>query len=656
MPHFLPIRAASGQVSMSCFRRVSLLVGLLLVALCAGPLRAAEMARRPAADFARLPFLEDPKLSPDGRKMLARISVDGVEKLAVVPLAGGERVVADIGAYDLISYRWVTDDWIAIAVGETGDIAGNEVYGTRLVRASADLSRREIVGKNEGGQYAHRVIWSATDGRPTVLQVRQSSIYFGDGFWPKVVEVDLATGRTRTVTVPVTGVTAWFADAAGSVRAGIGRSNGGRDLRLLFREGGSGPFRTIDTASVRTDERLLLPQLFGPDPEKLLAIQDDPDGFAALYEIDTANSGARRLIHGVPGYDIEGIVTDPTGARLLGVRLTDTAERVHWLDPEMAEIQKALDGSVKPGARVRIVSTSRDAVRMLVHVGSAAEPGRYYLFDRASGTMRHLAWVNDSIRGPLHPVSSFRCKARDGLEIEAVLTLPRQPRPGPLPAIVLPHGGPQDRDSERWDWLAQFLAERGYAVVQPNYRGSSGYGRAFIDKAEGQWGLAMQDDLLDAIRHLAAEGKIDPGRVCIAGASYGGYAAMRAAHRDAAHYRCAISYAGVSDLARMLRYDGRFLWGSANRDQWRRNAPDLAAVSPVNSAAEVGIPMLILHGAEDRRVPVTQSRILADRLKAAGKDVTYIEQKLGDHGLSREADRLEFLEAMETFLSRHNPA
>jgi dipeptidyl aminopeptidase/acylaminoacyl peptidase len=220
----------------------------------------------------------------------------------------------------------------------------------------------------------------------------------------------------------------------------------------------------------------------------------------------------------------------------------------------------------------------------------------------------------------------------------------------------MPHGGPWARDSESWDWWAQFLADRGYAVVQPNYRGSSGFGTAFEEAGYGEMGLKMQDDLNDALAHLAREGIADPKRVCIVGGSYGGYAAMRAAHRDPGLYRCAVSYAGVSDLEALRRYDKRFLGGGYVTDRFKTQAPDLEAVSPLTHAADVGIPVLLVHGKADKRVPVRQSRAFHERLQQAGKDVTYIEQPLGDHHLTREADRLQFLEAMEAFLARHNPA
>jgi dipeptidyl aminopeptidase/acylaminoacyl peptidase len=361
-------------------------------------------------------------------------------------------------------------------------------------------------------------------------------------------------------------------------------------------------------------------------------------------------------VFGIEGFDIDGIVTDREQTRLLGVATTENSSRVHWLDPDMAKLQDAMDKAL-PGRQASILSMDAKRQRLVVLVGGADRPGSYYFMDADDGRLQRIGHVNIKIGATaLNPVRTIRYKARDGLEMSAVLTLPARREAKALPVVVMPHGGPFARDSEEWDWWAQFLAERGYAVIQPNFRGSSGFGTDFANKGEGQWGLAMQDDVNDALAWLGKEGIGDPKRAAIVGASYGGYAALRAAQREGGLYRCAISFAGVSDLDALRKYDSNFL-NSGRRSDWlRKQAPDLKSVSPLNFPEQFSIPVLLVHGKADQRVPVKQSRQMADRLKQAGKKVTYIEQPLGDHHLSREEDRLGLLKATEAFLAEHNPA
>ncbi|UUX98695.1 alpha/beta hydrolase family protein [Sphingomonas sp. J315] len=357
-------------------------------------------------------------------------------------------------------------------------------------------------------------------------------------------------------------------------------------------------------------------------------IDDDAEGFSTLYTMDLATLERGEALFGTKGYDIGGIIPDATRTKLLGVTVHGDRPGIHWIDPEMVAMQQTVSGLVK-GAQVSIQSVSADLSTAIIAIGGADAPGGFFLFKRAGNTLMPLGYTNPSIKmRRMHPVKTIRYKARDGLEIAAVLTLPVG-RKDKLPLIVMPHGGPRARDSETWDWWAQFLADRGYAVIQPNYRGSTGYGTKFMEMGEGQWGLAMQDDLNDAVTELAKLGIADPKRVCMVGGSYGGYAAIRAAQRDGSLYRCAVSFAGVSDLNRMVRHHRNFLYGNIRGAWLREQAPDLKSVSPINFPEQFTIPVLLVHGEKDGVVPVAQSREMVEQLKKAGKDVTYIVQPEG---------------------------
>ncbi|MDO7836569.1 S9 family peptidase [Sphingobium sp. HBC34] len=614
-------------------------------------------------DFAALPLMASPALSPDGLHIAARVAVKGEQRLVIADIAEGPNRVRQIalGDNDLNWWQWVNDDWLLAGIGAETNVQGAPWYLSRVVSLKRDGSKLNLLAKQVAAQHADDVIWIARDGTPRILLSYQSSIYVNEpGFWPKVDEVDISTGRMRNVVDSRDHVRSWYADAAGTVRMGVGYNDSTRTAKLLYRPDARTSFRVIDRADRRRDESLVTPLLFTPDPTKAIA-SDNHAGTDALYELNLGTLELGKKLFEAPGFDIGWVEKDASGTALGGVHYTADAPMVHWFDTNLANIQADLDKAV--GDRhARIMSTSRDGQRLIVHVGTADQPGVYYYYDTANGTMSPLSRVSERFPGTvrLAPVKTIRYKARDGLEIAAVLTLPKNRDAKNLPLILLPHGGPFARDSEAWDWWVQFLAWRGYAVLQPNYRGSSGYGTAFAEKGEGQWGLAMQDDLNDAVDWAVKQGIADAKRVCMVGASYGGYAAMRAAQRDGAKYRCAVSYAGVSDLAAMMRYDSRFLNHGTRKDWLKEQAPDFAAVSPINFAAQFSSPILLMHGKKDRRVQVGQSREMAEKLKAAGKvdgrDYIYVEQPLGDHHFSREADRLDFLQRLDDFLKAHNPA
>ncbi len=616
---------------------------------------APSPARHSIADFAQVPRVEGPQISPDGKSIAVKVAIKGTQYFAVLSLDGGKRQLIALGESDLNWWRWVNDDWLVIGVGQTSKVEADDWYLTRALGVSAKDGKIVRLAASNAAQSADDVIWTAHDGTPRILLSYQTSIYSNDpGFWPRVDEFDVSTGRRRSVQGPMAGVMSWYADGGGVVRMGIGHGEDGRSTRVLYRTAAGKGFRTIDRAKSR-DDAVIVPALFLPDGTHAMMIADDDKGLSTLYELDLTTLARGKTLFASDGYDIGGLVTDETGYGLLGVSVNERSPAIRWIDPDLAAMEAQAAKLVK-GATVRVLSFSRDHQTAIVRAGAPDAPGLFLLFDRKAGTLDTLAFASDAFQQHrLHPVRTIHYKARDGLDIAAVLTLPAG-RQTDLPLIVMPHGGPFARDTEEWDWWTQFLADRGYAVIQPNYRGSSGYGTPFTAKGEGQWGLAMQDDLNDAVTALAKQGIADPKRVCMVGASYGGYAAERAAQRDGTLFRCAISYAGVSDLSAMLRYDSKFLMAGVRSDWMRKQAPDLNAVSPVNYPEQFAIPLLVVHGVKDRVVPVRQSRQLVAKLRKAGKPVEYLEQPLADHHFSRTEDRQSFLEAMEAFLARYNPA
>jgi dienelactone hydrolase len=640
-----------------------LMVGWPLLAQEAPPPAATtKVAPVPltAETFAATPFMERPSLSPNGQFIAARVAAKNGRSLVVLPIFDKSAKMTSVGldnsVIDVDWWRWVNNDWLVVGVSANDTIEGEKFRVSRVLSLERVTGKITLLARRAAGQNAGNLIWVARDGTPRILLGVQNSIYLNENFWPEVSEVDVSTGKMKTVVNARPGILDYYADEQGVVRLGYGYDGEKRIAKLIYRSDAKQPFKILDRANLAKDEGLSFPAIFLPEPDKALTI-DNPDGYQALYELDLKTLTLGKKVFGVEGYDISGIVPNPSGNGVAGVSLIENRGRIHWLDPELAKMQAEFDKAVGPGRAV-VESYSADGQLMLVQIGGPDQAGAFYLFNRqGSGALTRFAYVDERLKlNKFAPVTTIQYKARDGVTIPAVLTLPKVATPTNLPLIVLPHGGPDARDSEGWDWWVQFLAAKGYAVVQPNYRGSTGFGKAHYDLGDRQWGGTMQDDLNDAIAHLAKEGIADAKRVCMVGASYGGYAAMRAAQRDGKMFRCAISFAGVSDLGAIAKFDRNSLFGKEAVSYLKGKAPDFESVSPLRAPEQFSAPILLVHGKNDLRVPVEQSRKMAAKLKEAGKDHRYIEQPLGDHHFSRQEDRLQFLQEMESFLAKHNPA
>ena len=625
----------------------------------------------PMAVFARLPETERPRINTDGTALAAKVRVNGEQILAIIPLDqpnARPMLIARDGEFDqrddvrTTGWEWIDPDNLLISIASRTDVDGQRVDATRVIAYNRRTRQTTRLGWEGTFVYGSDVLWRSTSGPPRILLGRLAA---GRGTErinnQEVVEVDVTTGRTRLITAPRRGVSEWYADGEGNLRLGTSYDRNTGRLQALYRSDGDGNFDTIISERMERYADPPLPVAFLPGEKALVVSRHE--GFRAVYEMDLRTMEIGRKVFGVDGYDVEAgdIRLNPERNALDGVAVTRDRTEYHWMNPRLREIQQVLDETF--GAHnARIVSADRPRQNIVVHVGGANQAGGYYLYQTETGSMRLIGWMNTTLQDmELNPVRTIRYRASDGQTIAAVLTLPRLREPRNLPLIVMPHGGPWSRDSEDWDSIgwAQAMAELGYAVIQPNYRGSSGYGQAWEAMSDGNWGMRMQDDLNDAVDHLAREGIADRGRVCMMGWSYGGYAASRAAQRDGGRYRCAISGAGVHDLPEMVAYDRDYL-GRYGSQYIGSAAGRLADVSPSRFARQYSAPILIVHGARDVRVPVAQSRDLVDRLRRAGKvegrDFVYVEQPRNTHNLPLEADRLQFLEEVQRFLARHNPA
>lgn len=643
------------------------------LSILAAPAQASSSAapdrQLPLATFARLPQTEAPRISANGSAIAAKVRANGKQALAIIPLATvnarPEVVYSDEDAnfdgskgHRVVAWDWLDDENLLITVGQQGNVAGQETEERRVVAYNRTTKELVRLGWRNCFVSCGNVIWTSRSGPARILISRNAS---GRGYErlgnQEVIEVDVRTGRQEVLIPPRQGVQNWYADGEGNVRLGLHFDRSRGRLTALYRAPGEVNFRTVYREEVERYREAPIPIVFLPGDRAVVTSRHE--GFTAVYEMNLTTMELGRRIYGVDGYDVGFVTENHENNGLAGFSYIDTRPRQHWLDARLREIHQGIEEAFGAG-NARIVSSDRARETIVVHAGKPNQAGGYYLYDTKSGDIRHIGWLNNEFRDmELNPVSTIRYAASDGKKIEAVLTLPRRREAKNLPLIVLPHGGPWARDYEQFDMWAQPLAELGYAVVQPNFRGSSGYGYDWESASDGNWGERMQDDLLDAVTHLAGQGIADRQRVCIFGWSYGGYAASRAAQRDGQHYRCAISGAGVHDLPKMVAYDKNYL-GVHGAKYLGSAASRLADVSPARFPAQYSIPILIVHGAKDQRVPVDQSRDLVAQLKKAGKvegrDFVYLEQPENTHHLPLESDRTQLLEAMSSFLARHNPA
>ena len=653
------------RFDLGCNMLRNFLACLCLIAASAASAEPAAVTPKavtklPVEAFAQIPFVERAKISPNGTRLAGLLGIGGAQSIAILNMFDTSDKPVRISVPDgtqANSVRWVNEDNIVVGLTTLLPVENDRWYVSRAIAISRKSGKITKLLWDSGGQNAGDILWIPSDGSNEILISAQDSIYSNeDGFWPTVYRVDVTTGRKRLAAKGHEGVLSWSADSAGNIRAGEGYDDSTRTSRLLYRAEGNGLFRTIDRADFRKGEGLHPPFMFLPGTSHGLVLHDDEHGNTGIYEYDLATQKDVKPIFIPTKGDVEGVILSADESALLGAYTSAQTDNLHWFDPKLAELQTQFDKAV-PNANVRIESFSQDRTKMLVRVSSADMPGVIFYYDTAVGSLKKIAPINEQIGGKhLAPVTLVHYKARDGLEIEGILTLPAGRDPKKLPFIVLPHGGPWGQDTLGYDYWSQFLANRGYAVLQPNFRGSTGYGTPFVDKGKGQLGLAIQDDVTDGVKWAITEGIADPKRLCIVGASYGGYAAMWGVVKDPDLYRCAISISGVASLRRETNDFGNDFRAGLYRDQWKAMTPDFAAVSPLNATGRIEVPLLLIHGKKDVTVDHVHSAKMYAAMQKAGKAVEFVSVPLADHYFTRQPDRVTLLTAMESFLTKYNPA
>jgi dipeptidyl aminopeptidase/acylaminoacyl peptidase len=385
------------------------------------------------------------------------------------------------------------------------------------------------------------------------------------------------------------------------------------------------------------------------------SVEDEATGEDRWFEMPLAGGDAAEILK---DEQVGGNYIDPRNRQLIGYVRDGDVPEAHFYDARQEKVMAATRRAF-PGVNVRLVDWSDRFDHLIVRTDGIGDPLTWWKVDIATGQANPLGVSYPMVAADVGPMRMVRYKAADGLDVSGVLTLPPGRPAKNLPVVLFPHGGPSARDYPGFDWWAQAFAAQGYAVFQPNFRGSTGYGAAFQHAGNGEWGRKMQTDISDGLAELVRQGIVDPKRACIMGASYGGYAALAGVTLQQGLYRCAVAVAGVSDVQQMYQTDVAESGSDPALIRGLKaeigSGRALKDVSPIRFAERADAPILLIHGKDDTVVQYAQSSAMARALRQAGKPVEFVTLPGEDHWLSKSATRLAMLQAALTFVERNNP-
>lgn len=650
-------------------------------------LRAAvsALALAASAASAEAPSVADPVAALFGvRESAVGVDLSPSGKLVsyVAPAAGGGSVgfIADVQSGDTKAFlnsgkgperlrwcRFVTEKrlvcrYTANLVGDDGVLLGF----SRLIAVNSDGTELKQLGQRSSfydagiRQFDGEVLDWLPDGNGSVLMMRQYMPETGTTGTRMVRNKNGAgVDRIDTLTLKVTGVEAPEPDAGGYMSDGTGkvrllqRIATKQDMltgksKFFFRTEGSRDWKALTDW---VDEDHFQPLAIDATTNSLYALKP-LNGRKALYRVKLTQAPTTELVASNPRVDIDSIIRSANGQRVIGYSYVVDKRTGEYFDPEYKALVTALGGAIPNLPIIDVERTSADGSKVLVHAGSDNDPGRYFLFDKAAKNLAEIMLVRPELENKkLASVKPVSVKSPDGVTIPAYLTLPPGKEPKNLPAVVLPHGGPSDRDEWGFDWLAQYIAAKGYAVLQPEYRGSAGFGDAWLmQNGFKSWRTSI-GDITASARWLASEGIADPKRLAIVGWSYGGYAALQSAATDPSLFKAVAAIAPVTDLSMLTKEEEDYI----NADIVARfigNGPHIVEGSPLRHASQIKAPVLLVHGDLDMNVHSLESEKMSAALQAAGTPVEFLRFKTLDHQLEDGAARTEMLTKIGQLLDR----
>ncbi|NKC00852.1 MAG: prolyl oligopeptidase family serine peptidase [Pseudomonadales bacterium] len=605
---------------------------------------------------AGLAQFDDLDLSRDGNHLLMVRAQENAYALVVRDLATNSDLTLYQGSHEtgLINWcRWANDTRIVCSLRFYQSIPRmGFVAATRMFAINIDGTERlELVrpARNRLGsppvwnaQVQDRVVnWLGDDPSHILVQINRDHPNRPSVYRLNIYDNDLIrTQRPRRL------VRRWYASHEGTVRLAIGYRYD--ETPVLYHVVG----RRLVPLSGNGFKSEIPPQPVGftTDGKDAFISMTNGQDRHAIYRLNLETGELTEEVFRHPGYDIfGGLFQHPKTGEPLGVGYTDHHPNFEWFDDEMERLVNHIEDEL-PGKYFRLLATDAAYKKMLVYTYGGISP-RYYIYNLETDSLDLVGHSYPQLKDEaVVDLAPMQYTSRDGTKIPAYVATPQGPPP--YATVLLPHGGPYARDSAEFDPWTQFLVDAGYAVLKPNYRGSVGYGEAFMQAGYRQWGLKMQEDLIDGLYSLVDQGLADPDRVCMVGASYGGYSALVSTFKFNEQIKCAVSMAGIADLKKMVERTAFFDLKKRNRERIQ-SSKNLAANSPLAQVQDIDTPILLVHGVQDTVVRVRQSRRLANALAQHGKNFRYVEQPIGDHFLSYKSQREQLFGEMDSFLAEH---
>lgn len=608
-----------------------------------------------------MPDISNVKLSPDGTKVLSIKRLDTAEQkgsaLSVYDIESGKSIYpifTDNKKYTIGWAIWGNNEKILISANFPEVRYGTPTTESRLLildtktgKSRSAIPKKYIKRFRYIPQFQNQILdMLPDDDAHFLLQL--------DGVSPgedTVYKVSLERNKMSVAQPSENKIRSWKTDRQHNVRIAVQHKD--TEYKIKHRFPGKKKWTVLwEFESFAADQ--VWPMGFGEDPNHLY-VSALHEGRDAVFLVDLRDENlAKELIYANENYDVDGsLVYSHVAKKVVGISTSDGSGYIFW-DKKAKGLHDGINKAL-PDTDNYFISMSADERRYIALATNDTDSGVYLLGDRDKKTLKAIAYRYAALPPELMSEKKhIEYKARDGLEIEGYLTLPKDYKKGePAPSIVFPHGGPISYDGSGFDYWTQFFANRGYAVLQMNFRGSSGYGYDFMKAGLQNWGLAMQDDVEDGARWMIDNGYANPDKICIVGASYGGYAALMGSVKTPDLYKCSVSFAGVTDIAYLVKSAQRYTSGKIAKKQIGSNYRELKRRSPINHADKISIPTLLIHGTEDRSVKVKHSRRMHKALLKAKKEVEYLELKDGSHHLSNEVNRIAAFEAMETFLAKY---